>query len=118
MGLHPDKRALHNLGFEIGRNTIKRVLFENGVDPAPLRRTTWSAFLKAHWRAIAATDFFSVEVVTWLGLARYLVLFVIDLNTRTEVIAGISRSPDGQWMKQLARNLKDPESGFSRALDS
>ena len=27
------KGALHNLGFEIGRNTIKRVLFENGVDP-------------------------------------------------------------------------------------
>jgi len=43
------KGALHNLGFEIGRNTIKRVLFENGVDPAPLRRTIWRSFLKAHW---------------------------------------------------------------------
>lgn len=31
------KGALHNLGFEIGRNTIKRVLIENGIDPAPLR---------------------------------------------------------------------------------
>ncbi len=29
--------ALHNLGHEIGRNTIKRILVENGVDPAPLR---------------------------------------------------------------------------------
>lgn len=90
------KGALHNLGFEIGRNTIKRMLFENGVDPAPLRRTTWRAFLKAHWGAIAATDFFSVEVVTWRGLARYLVHFVIDLKTRSVVVAGISRFPDGE----------------------
>ncbi len=30
--------ALRNLGHEIGRNTIKRVLHENGIDPAPLRR--------------------------------------------------------------------------------
>ena len=106
------KGALHNLGFEIGRNTIKRVLSENGIDPVPLRRTTWSAFLKAHWGAIAATDFFSIEVVTWRGLVRYLVLFVIDLKTRTVMIAGISRSPDGEWVTQLARNLTDPESGF------
>lgn len=104
--------ALHNLGFEIGRNTIKRVLIEHGIDPAPLRRTSWATFLKAHWGAIAATDFFSIEVVTWRGLVRYLVLFVIDLKTRTVMIAGISRSPDGQWVTQLARELSDPESGF------
>jgi hypothetical protein len=29
--------ALKNLGHEIGRNTIKRILLENGVDPAPER---------------------------------------------------------------------------------
>ena len=28
--------ALYNLGPEIGRNTIKRVLLDNGIDPAPL----------------------------------------------------------------------------------
>jgi putative transposase len=30
--------ALHNLGHEIGRNTIKRILLENGFDPARFRR--------------------------------------------------------------------------------
>ncbi len=30
--------ALWNLGHEIGRNTIKRILLENGIDPAPLRK--------------------------------------------------------------------------------
>jgi putative transposase len=52
--------------------------------------------------------------MTWRGLVRYMVLFVIDLQTRRVEIAGISRSPDGQWMTQLARNLTDAESGFLR----
>ncbi len=30
--------ALHNLGHEIGRNTAKRILLENGFDPARFRR--------------------------------------------------------------------------------
>jgi hypothetical protein len=50
----------------------------------PRERLTmpWKTFLKARWRAIAAADFFSVEVLTRGGLVRYLVLFVIDLKTR------------------------------------
>ena len=39
-------------------------------------------------------------------------LFVIDLATRKVEIAGISRSPDGLWMDQMARNLLDAEDGF------
>ena len=50
---------------------------------------SWKTFLKAHWGAIAATDFFSVEVLTRTGLVRYFVLFVIDLETRRIQIAGI-----------------------------
>jgi putative transposase len=108
--------ALNNLGHEISRNTIKRILLDNGFDPAKFRRIgmSWRTFLKAHWGVIAATDFFTVEVMTWRGLVRYMVLFVIDLQTRRVEIAGISRSPDGQWMTQLARNLTDAESGFLR----
>ena len=75
--------ALRNLGHEMGRNTIKRILLENGIHPAPVRRKgmSWETFLKSHWGAIAATDFFNVEVLTSVGLIRYFVLFVIDLNT-------------------------------------
>jgi hypothetical protein len=29
--------ALYNLGHTIGRNTVKRILLDNGFDPAPLR---------------------------------------------------------------------------------
>jgi putative transposase len=106
--------ALYNLGHDVGRNTIKRVLLENGLDPAPLRgrKMPWDTFLKAHWGAIAATDFFSVEVLTRVGLVRYFVLFVIDLKTRRVEIAGIVPQPDAEWMKQVARNLTDVDDGF------
>jgi putative transposase len=108
--------ALYNLGHDIGRNTIKRILHRNGLDPASLPGTvmSWETFLKAHWGAIAATDFFSVEVLTRVGLVRYFVLFIIDLKTRKVEIAGISRQPNGEWMKQVARNLTDVDDGFLR----
>lgn len=98
----------------MGRNTIKRILLENGFDPAGFRGTTWSTFLRAHWGAIAATDLFTIEVATWRGLVRYFVIFVIDLKTRRVEISGIARSPDGAWMTQIARNLTDFEDGFLR----
>jgi transposase InsO family protein len=104
--------ALYNLGHEIGRNTIKRILLEDGFDPAQSRGMSWKTFLRAHWGAIEATDFFSVEVITRSGLVRYFVLFIIDLKTRRVEIAGIVARPDGEWMKQIARNLTDCDDGF------
>jgi transposase InsO family protein len=84
------------------------------IEPVPERRRkiSWNQFLKSHWGAIAATDFFTVEVLTMRGLVRYLVLFVIDLKTRRIAIAGIERQANGVWMEQVARNLTDAEAGF------
>ena len=62
--------------------------------------------------SIAATDFFSVEVLTRAGLVRYFVLFIIDLKTRRVEIAGVAQQPDEEWMKQIARNLTDVDDGF------
>jgi transposase InsO family protein len=106
--------ALSNLGHDVGRNTIKRILLEAGMDPAPERskRTSWSAFLRAHWGAIAAMDFFTVEAVTWAGLVRFHVLFVIDLATRRVEVAGIVDEPHEAWMLQIGRNLTDVVDGF------
>jgi len=106
--------ALKNVGYAVGRNTIKRILKEHGIDPAPLRRRqySWATFIKAHLSAITAADFFTVEVLSWAGLVRYHVFFVIDLASRRVEIAGISRNPDGLWMEQVARNLFDADDGF------
>jgi transposase InsO family protein len=108
--------ALQNLGHEIGRNTIRRILQEAGIDPAPVRgkRMSWATFIKAHLGVIAGMDFFSVEVLTLQGLVRYHVPFVIDIASRTVEIAGIGRDPGGPWMAQMARNLVDADDGFLR----
>ncbi len=109
--------ALANLGHEIARNTVKRILHDHGIDPAPerARRTPWKAFLQAHWDGLAACDLFTVEVLTLAGLRRYLVFFAIELKTRRVHIAGIHPHPCGPWMEQLARNVTDPVNGFLRA---
>jgi putative transposase len=108
--------ALANLGHQVDRGTIANVLREHGIDPAPERgrRTSWSTFLKAHWESIAATDFFTVEVVTLRGLVTNYVLFFIDLASRTVKIAGITAHPQEAWMMQMARNLTDAEEPFLR----
>jgi hypothetical protein len=106
--------ALSNLGHQLARSTIARVLADHGIDPAPERGKAmpWRTFLDVHWGAIAAADFFTVEVLTTVGLVRYCVLFVMDLKTRAVHIAGIGHDPHDKWMAQLARNLTDPVDGF------
>jgi transposase InsO family protein len=105
-----------NLGHELGRNTIKRILLEHSLDPAPKRGKTmpWKTFLKAHLGVIAATDFFTVEALTLGGLVRYVVWFVIDLESRRVHIAGLIRHAHDAWTQQVARNLTDCVDGFLR----
>ena len=61
--------ALANLNHKVGRGTVANILKANGIEPAPERgkRTRWSTFLKAHWKILSASDFFSVEVWTPRG---------------------------------------------------
>jgi transposase InsO family protein len=108
--------ALANLGHDLARSTIASILKRHGIEPAPerSRRTTWKEFLNRHWDQIVATDFFTVEVWTCEGLTRFVVLFFIDLSTRKVEIGGISRSVNGLWMNQIARNLTDAIGGFFR----
>jgi len=61
---------------------------------------------------LSATGFFTTEVWTARGLARYHVLFVIRLAIREVRIAGIIPEPQEAWMKQIARNLTDGLDGF------
>jgi putative transposase len=54
--------ALSNVGYKVSRGTVANILALNGIDPAPLRtkRTPWATFLKAHWKTLVASDFFTV----------------------------------------------------------
>jgi len=108
------KGQLKYLGYRISHTTIDKVLKRNGYDPSPdrARRTRWSEFLRSHWESLAAIDFFTTEIYTWLGLTRYMVLVTIDYATRRVEVVGIIQQAYGEWMSQAARNLTDQLSGF------
>jgi len=71
--------ALKNVGRRVGPSSIARISKAAGVPPVPERPTSWQTFLRAHWGAIAGTDFFTTDVWSWRGLVTYYPVFVIDL---------------------------------------
>jgi hypothetical protein len=50
--------------------------------------------------------------ISRLGLVTFYVLFIIRLSTRSVHIAGVTTTPNGAYMKQVARNLTDVGDGF------
>jgi len=103
-----------SLGHVVCKTTVANILKEAGIDPAPERRKgmSWAEFMRIHWHAIASCDFFNVEVLTLKGYVRFQVYFVMRISTREVEIAGISPCINGEWMKQMGRNLLDVEDGF------
>jgi transposase InsO family protein len=97
--------ALKNLGHDVGRSTVARILKADGIPPAPERPTSWQTFLRAHWGEIAAADFFTTEVWTWRGLVTFYTVFVIELASRRVQILGSTPHPDDAFMRQVARTL-------------
>jgi putative transposase len=104
--------ALKNLDHCVARSTVAKVLKDDGIPPAPGRPTSWRTFLRAHWGAIAAADFFTTEVWTSRGLVTYYTLFVLDLKSRRVQIVGSTPNPDAAFMVQAARRLTDAVDGF------
>ena len=106
--------AVKNLGFDVSDQTVGNILREHGEAPAPDRRprTTWKTFLLAHWDALAAIDFTTVEVWTRSGLVTFYLLFAMELTTRRVHFAGCTASPNEAWMKQTARELTSAGDGF------
>jgi hypothetical protein len=109
--------ALANLGHRLSDQTVKNVLRRHGIAPAPKRSqvTSWKDFLAAHMNVLAGCDFFTVEVLSWRGLATYYVLFFLHLETRRVHIAGITQHPDHEWMEQIARSATQESWGYLHA---
>jgi len=104
--------ALKNPGHSVARSTVANVPKDQGIPPAPDRPSSWRTFLRAHWGAIAAADFFTTEVWTPRGLVTYYTLFVLDLRSRRVHVAGSTPTPDAGFMAQAARRLTDAVDGF------
>lgn len=98
---------LRKLGVcSISRNTVKNILKENGLDPAPKRgEDSWDAFVKRHFQTIWACDFFSKTVWTILGPRMFHVLFFINVQTRKVHIAGMTEHPTAEWVDKATRSI-------------
>ena len=105
MGLYPHSGCVKNVGHRVARSTVAAILTEQGIPPSGARSTSWQTFLRAHWRAIVAADFFTTEVWTTRGLATMYTVFVIELHSRRVQIVGSTPHPNEAFMLQMMREL-------------
>ncbi len=109
---------LGKLGHQVSRSTIKRILRQHGLPPAPERgHSTWRAFLGHYRDYMVACDFFTVDTVF---LQRLYVLYFIELGSRRVHLAGCTANPDAAWVTQQARqfswHLQDGDPGAIKFL--
>jgi hypothetical protein len=67
---------------------------------------------------LAGADFFTVEVLTWKGLASYYVLFFIQLETRRVTLGGRTQHPTGARMEQVAAMRQTRTAGYDGLITS
>jgi hypothetical protein len=106
---------LLKLGIKVSQTTIRNILDQNGIVPAPVRNGSigWRQLMSHYKEQILACDFFTVETI-WLKTLY--VFFFIKLGTQRVHLAGITAIPDSDWVAQQARQfvweLEDNDAAF------
>lgn len=94
---------LNGIGVAVSATTVRTVLLEAGMPPAPDRAgLSWRAFLRQQATTTLACDFLTVERAF---LQRIYVLFFVSLATRRVEYVACTANPEGAWTAQQARNL-------------
>jgi putative transposase len=83
---------LKGAGISVSATSVRKVLLEAGLPPAPQRTcSSWPAFLRALAASVLACHFLTVDTVF---LQRIYVLFFISLATRRIEYIACSSNPD------------------------
>lgn len=92
----------------VSRTTVRRILKEHGLDPAPKRRgQSWDEFIRAHAETLWACDFFTKTVWTGLGPRVAYVLFFLHIKSRRVIVSKPTIHPTREWTAEQATLLID-----------
>jgi putative transposase len=97
--------ALKNLGHCVARATVARILRRQGIPPSRERPMQWRTFLRAHWSALLAADFFTTEVWTVRGLVTYYTCLSSSFTRVASTASAQRRIP----MKSSSSNNASPD---------
>ena len=97
------------LGIRIGTTTVKEVLRDSGVLPAPDKgfkkpAIPWTTFVHAQMDSMVGTDFFTKQTYTLRGVLTAYVLVFIHLGSRKVYCSPATFNPTGDWVMQQTRN--------------
>ena len=98
---------LRKLGItRISRQTVKAILKEQGIPPAPDRSGgTWTEFIRIHADTLWQCDFLTKPIWTPKGLVNLYVLVFLHIGTRRLWLSPATRRPDAAWVSEQAESF-------------
>lgn len=108
--------ALKHLGYTISAQTVGNILKRHRLPTAPERKktVTWREFVRLHMDVLMATDFFTSEVWSWVGLVRSYLLFFFPLDRHKVPAVGMTPHHNEQWRRSLLTWLHDLNTDVQR----
>jgi putative transposase len=100
---------LKKLGIRTGTTTVKQILRDSGIHPAPDKAfkkpaVPWTTFAHAHMDSMVGCDFFTKRIYSLRGVLTAYVLVFIHLGSRKVYCSPATLNPTGDWVMQQTRN--------------
>jgi hypothetical protein len=101
--------ALKHLGYTVSDQTVGNILKRHGIPTAPARKKTmtWKEFIRIHLDVLGATEFFTTQTWSWLGMLISSLLFFISVSRRKGEVGGCTPSLRKQLILLIPKQSLD-----------